>query len=399
VIVAVAAGYGQFGAVAALGQVARAFGHPLAGSSVAAEAGLSGVALGGGLAILRLASLLGMPLTALADRLGRRPTLLAWAIAGLCLTMAAAASPSYWWFIAIFALGRPLLSAAAALAQVVTAESSAPANRARSLAIVSAGYGVGAGLNALVHTALRGEASFRVLFLTCAVPLLAVLVVATRVPEPVAPSRRRSASTIGFAQVGAGRGGRLLAVMGLIAATSMTSAAASSFVFVYAENVAHLGKGLESAMILLAAITGLVGLVVGRRLADHLGRRPAIGIGAVGIAAAALVLYSGSRMAVVAGYLFAVLATGLIAPAGTAFPNELFDTEVRATVAGYGIVAGVLGAVVGLLTFGIVADRTGSFELAAVAVAVPVVASLSLLVILPETKGAELAGTIGAAGR
>ena len=90
VVLALAAGYGQFGAVAALGQVARSFGHPIGGTSIAAEAGLSGVALGGGLAILRLASLGGLPLSALGDRLGRRRTLVAWVLLGLALTMAAA---------------------------------------------------------------------------------------------------------------------------------------------------------------------------------------------------------------------------------------------------------------------------------------------------------------------
>jgi hypothetical protein len=38
------------------------------------------------------------------------------------MTVAAAASPGYWWFVAIFACGRPLLSASNGLAQVTAAE-------------------------------------------------------------------------------------------------------------------------------------------------------------------------------------------------------------------------------------------------------------------------------------
>ena len=396
VVLALAAGYGQFGAVAALGQVARSFGHPIGGTSIAAEAGLSGVALGGGLAILRLASLGGLPLSALGDRLGRRRTLVAWVLLGLALTMAAAASPSYWWFIAIFALGRPLLSAAAALAQVVTAEVSRPVNRARSLAIVSAGYGIGAGLNALVHSMLRGEASFRFLFLTCAVPLVAVLAVARWVPEPVIGLEEAGMVRPRFGRVAPGEGGRLLKVMGLIVATSLTSSAASSFVFVYGENIVRLSKGIESGMIIAAASTGLVGLLLGRRVADGWGRRPAIALGITGIALSAMVLYSGSKEAVVVGYLLIVLSTGFIAPAGTAYPNELFGTQMRATVAGWGIVAGVIGAAVGLVSFGLVADRWGAFEVAALVVSLPILAGLWLLTTLPETRGIELAGTLGA---
>ena len=395
-VVAMAAGYGQFGAVSALGQVATAFGHPVHAGTVAEEAGLSGAALGAGLAILRLASMLGQPLAAAADRLGRRSTLIGWSLVGLGVTMLAALSPSYWWFVAIFAVGRPFLSAAAALGHVVTAELTAPENRARALSVVAAGYGLGAGLNALLHSALRGVAGFRVLFLTCAVPFVVVGLLARRIPEPSTITGDSSEERPRFGWVDRGSTNRLLIVMGLIFATSLTSAPASSFVFVYAENVTHLPKGLESAMIALAAITGMVGLLLGRRSADHLGRRPSVAIGATGVGLAAILLYSGSRAAVVLGYLLAVLATGFVAPAGTALPNELFPTSVRASVAGWGIVASVLGAIVGLLVFGLIADSTGSFETAALVVAAPILAVLALVGRVPETKGVSLVGTTGA---
>ena len=57
----------------------------------------------------------------------------------------AALSPSYWWFVAIFACGRPLLSATNGLAQVTAAEQTASADRAKAVALVAAGYGTGAG--------------------------------------------------------------------------------------------------------------------------------------------------------------------------------------------------------------------------------------------------------------
>ena len=395
-VVAMAAGYGQFGAVSALGQVAAAFGHPVHAGTVAQEAGLSGAALGAGLAILRLASILGQPLAAAADRLGRRRTLIGWSLIGLSLTMVAALSPSYWWFVAIFAVGRPFLSAAAALGHVVTAELSVPANRARALSVVAAGYGLGAGLNALLHSALRGVAGFRVLFLTCAVPFAIVALLAKRIPEPTMPTGDSSEDRPRFGWVDRGSTRRLLVVMALIFATSATSAPASSFVFIYAENVTHLAKGIESVMIVTAALTGVLGLLLGRRVADHLGRRPAVAIGAMGAGLAAILLYSGSQQAVVAGYLCAVLATGFLAPAGTALPNELFATSVRASVAGWGIVASVLGAIVGLVAFGLIADSSGSFQMAAIVFASPVLVVLALVFRVPETRGTALAGTVGA---
>jgi MFS family permease len=116
-IAAFASGFGQFGVVAALGDVARGFGQVTHGAALADQAGLSGTELGIGLAIMRLASLGGLPITGLADRFGRRMMLLLTVGAGLAMTVAAAASPGYWWFVAIFACGRPLLSASNGLAR------------------------------------------------------------------------------------------------------------------------------------------------------------------------------------------------------------------------------------------------------------------------------------------
>ena len=75
-LMALASGFGQFGAVSALGNVARTFGHVTHGTSIADQAGLSGSELAVGLAVLRLASLGGLPLAGLADRFGRRRMLL-----------------------------------------------------------------------------------------------------------------------------------------------------------------------------------------------------------------------------------------------------------------------------------------------------------------------------------
>jgi MFS family permease len=394
-VMALAAGYGQFGAVAALGDVAKSFGHVVTSNNVIAQAGLSGAVLGLGLAVLRLASLGGLPLAALGDRLGRKKTLIAWTIIGLALTILAAVSPSYWWFVAIFALGRPFLSATAALSQVVVAELSKPSGRAMALAFVTAGYGLGAGINALTHSALRGVIGFRGLFLTTAIPLLVVMVIAKLFPEP-ARFDDEGALKPRFGSVGSNGLTRLLKVMVVLISVSAVSAPSSSFVYLYAENVVHLPKTIESGMVIAAALTGVIGLVVGRRAADHWGRRPAIAIGISGIAVAALLLYAGSKPSLVAGFLAGVLSLGFVAPGGTAFTNELFHTDVRASVAGWGIVASVIGGVIGLIGFGVVADQTGSFEIAALVTFVPVIPALIVLRLLPESLGVELEGTLGA---
>ena len=111
----------------AIAAFASGFGQGVTGGSLAAQAGLSGTDLGIGLAIMRLASLGALPVIGLADRFGRRRMLLATVGIGLAMTALAAASPTYWWFVAIFACGRPVLAATNGLAQVTAAEQTASA--------------------------------------------------------------------------------------------------------------------------------------------------------------------------------------------------------------------------------------------------------------------------------
>ena len=114
---------------------------------------------------------------------------------GLALTAVASLSPSYWWFIVIFACGRPLLSAADAVAEVSAAGHTGADNRAKAVALVAAGYGVGAGLTAILHGLFLGVLGFGAcspwrLFhwsscLRCAGPSRNPTVLESRPPRPI----------------------------------------------------------------------------------------------------------------------------------------------------------------------------------------------------------------------
>jgi MFS family permease len=79
----------------------------------------------------------------------------------------------------------------------------------------------------------------------------------------------------------------------------------------------------------------------------------------------------------------------VFAPAIGALSNELFPTSVRASVAGWLVAAGVVGAVTGLLLFGAVSDLTNRFSTAAAVTFAPAAAGAALLRLLPETRGRE----------
>jgi MFS family permease len=389
-LVALASGFGQFGAVAALGDVAKTFGHVTHGGSLAARVGLSGSTIGVGLAVIRLASVAGLPLAGLADRLGRRRTMLACCAGGLVLTAAASISPSYWWFVGIFAVGRPMLSATNALSQVSAGELTASSNRAKAVSLVAAGYAVGAGLTAIIYNLGRHTLGFRGVFALALVLLVLLPFIGRSVAEPDR-FRREAPSEQGqpvLGPVGPRFRRRLLLVCAVGFAVSVITGPANSFVFVYAQNVRHVSGALTAAMVVIAAPAGLVGLLVGRWMADMLGRRPTTTLAMFGMAGFGILLYSGSTVALFAGYILGALAGGMIAPALGALVIEVFPTSVRASVAGWFVVAGVLGAVVGLVIFGAVSD-VSRLSVAAMVTFLPALPVAALLFALPESKGIE----------
>jgi MFS family permease len=426
----VAAGFAQFGATTALGDVARAFGQAGEGASVAAKVGLSGTTLGVGLAAVRLASLASLPLAALADGLGRRRVLLGCVSGGLAATALASLSPGYWWFVALFALGRPMLSATNAIAGVVAAEETDSRDRAKAIGLVTAGYGIGAGLTALVRGVAGDELGFRGLFALALVPLAATPLLARRLEEPDRYQRLRAAAAAGPAQSGpsgpaaasaagaaasgqaapaaagdprlaaarppvlgrvpSGLRPRLWLLAALAFAIAFVTGPVNTFLFVYAENGLGMPRSSTAAMVLAAGPVGLAGLLVGRWAADRLGRRvTAAGTQAV-VALAGMLTYSGSRAAVAGGYLLAVLVASAYAPSFGALGAELFPTGARATAAGWLVAAGVVGAVAGLVAFGLLADALDSFATAAVLICAPVILTCLLFARLPETRGLEL---------
>jgi MFS family permease len=502
---ALAAGFAQFGATAALGDVARTFGAPAAGASITAKVGLSTATLGVGLAIIRLASLGSLPLAGLADRRGRRPTLLGCVALGLALTATAAISPSFWWFVFIFALGRPLLSATNTIAGVIAAEETTSTNRAKAIALVTAGFGIGAGLTALLRGLFGSQLGFRGLFLLALVPLAITPLIAPRLKEPDRYRRLRADAAFGAstrtsetsgraegttgttgeaegsagadgqpeadsglarggAETGAAHGGAggdaghggaggdaghggagtsatggeadarlargearrwgagvrmatrrtegsiaagsrslghiarlrpdLRARLGLLTvltfAFSFVTGPANTFLFVYAENVLGMSRGTTALIVLAAGPIGLVGLLIGRWGADTFGRRRAAATSQAVVALAGIVTYSGAPGRIVVGYLLAILAASAYGPATATLVAELFPTSVRATIAGWLVAAGVLGAVAGLIVFGTISDVLNSFGLAAVVIGGPVLLASILFARLPETVGMEL---------
>jgi len=392
-LVALAANFAQFGSTAALADVAKHFGHPSSSKTIQSVVGLSGSELSIGLAILRVASLGALPLASLADHWGRTTVLRRTLFVGLIITACASLSPSYWIFVLLFALARPLMSTTTTIVSVVSVELSSTRGRIDRLVVIAAGAGIGSGLAAIFHGLIRGPDSFRWLFALAIVPVLFLEPLLRRVPEPTFRSTESPLAHLGAIPRG-GRG-RVAIVGAVVFLIGVISGPAGGFVFVYSESVLKMSPRAVALVVTLSGLTGLVGLLLSRYLARVAGRRWSVALGTLASAGTSLLAYGGGRTAFVVGYMSGVAAGGLLAPSIAAMGTELFAHRYRATAAGWIVVAGVLGAVVGLIVFGLIGDSVhitgaGSFRLPALFTFLPLLPLLLLMTRLPESSTMEL---------
>jgi len=165
---------------------------------------------------------------------------------------------------------------------------------------------------------------------------------------------------------------------------------AFSYLFVYGERVLGASAGLLALLVVLAGPAGLVGILLGRAAADRIGRNLAAGVSMAGTGAAVAWAYGGTAPRLAIGYLLAIMASSAFAPPTGALGAELVPTRIRATLAGWITFAGVLGAVVGIAGFGVLADATGGFDSAARTIGIVTALSSVGFLGLPETRGVEL---------
>lgn len=393
-LLAIASGYGQYAVTASLADVATAFG---ADGGDATAVGLSATTVGIGLAIIRFASLGALPLSSFADRYGRRRVLIGATAIGLGLTVLAAASPSFWWFVAIIALGRPLLTAANAVGSVVASEETTSQHRTKALALAIGGYGVGVGvvsllrvpINALFGSEFRGVFAFALVFLL-ALPLIGRLIaepdrfVALNAGGATRPKLRRLTGVHPTLRA------RLWILVTMTFAFNFVTGPVNTFLFFYAEGQLGISRASMAGAVIAAGAFSLVGLLVGRWSADRLGRRVGSLLPHVLIAVGGVLIYSGSPVGLFSGYWVGGLAQGAYGTAFGALSTEVFPTSTRATAQGWLAAAGVAGAVAGLLLFGAVTDAMNSFVIAALSVCVPCAIAAIGYFQLPETRGLEL---------
>jgi MFS family permease len=382
-------GVAAYGVTVLIGDVAATFGDGPPVDTALAEIGMPLGTVGMALAAVRLASLGGLPVASLADRWGRRRVLLVAAAAGFALSAASSAAPGFWWYVALVALARPFLSAINAVAAVVAAEEVRSVDRSAAVAVIAAAYGLGSGVVAVGRGLLPGDPGFRPIAAAALVPLLLLPLLARTIREPaIAAGRTRARGLPGA--VPRGLRGRVAVLALLVGALAVATGPAFTYLFVYGERVLGASPLHVATLVLAAGPVGLLGLGLGRWAADRFGRRRAAALSMVGVGGALVLAYGGSFPALAVGYLLSVLLASAFTPAQGSLAAELVPTAVRATLAGWITLGSVLGAVVGLATFGVLADLTGDVVVATRLLGALTASGAIGFVALPETRGVEL---------
>jgi predicted MFS family arabinose efflux permease len=254
---------------------------------------------------------------------------------------------------------------------------------------VTAAYGIGAGLIVVGRAALGDLATFRIVTAAALLPLvlLPLIVRGTREPR-IARDRLQEHGLLGAVPRPYMRSVVLLSA--LSGSIALATGPAFSYLFVYGERVLGMSSALLALLVVLAGPAGLVGILLGRAAADRIGRNLAAGVSMAGTGVAVAWAYGGTDVRLAVGYLLAITASSGFAPPTGALGAELVPTRVRATLAGWVTFAGVLGAVIGIAGFGVLADATGGFDSAARAIGIVTALTSVGFLLLPETRGVEL---------
>ncbi len=365
------AGAAQFGVTATLGDVAVAF-DVATSADVEGSVGMSTGALGVGLAVIRFAGAGALVGSVFADRLGRRRVLLGAAALGLFATGVATFMPTFWTFVLLLALGRPLLTTTNAVVPVVAAEEAATEDRTAALAFMSAAYAIGAGLVS-VSRSFGDGLGYRTVLLGVAALALTLPFVGRLVRDSPTSVRHAKQERPAFGLVDREYVRPLLVIATLGALTNVVTGPALTFLFLFGEQVLDETPGEMAVLVILAGPVGLAGLLAGRWAGDRIGRRTTSALGTAAAPVAAVFAYSGDASALHVGYLVMVFFLAFLGPPVAALLNEVMPTETRATANGWVGAMAVFGGVAGLAGFGFLVDAMPSYAAAASALFLPVV--------------------------
>lgn len=337
---------------------------------------------------LAMGSLAAVPLSMLADRLGRRRVLAAAVACFSAANLASAAAPTLAWLTAARAVAACFETVAASAATALVIEEMPSARRGLGIAAIIVMAGAGIGLTTVLYPLLAPH--WRPLYLAGSAGLVAALVLAAFLPESrawaaVAPERRVAVRLLGTRPWR----GRLLVVALAAAMGSLLFAPAGLLVALFASQQLRFEPAAISAVVVVSGLASIPAFPLGGALSDRVGRRGTSVVLSALTACFAAATFTGNSAGYWAGsVLWSVLASAA-SPALGAWYGELFPTRARATSQSMGAAAGALGGVIGFQLVGALQPNLGLGR-SLMATAAAALLAAGLLLLLPETRGEPL---------
>ena len=358
------------------------------------------------LAVVRVGAVLTLGFMVLADRWGRRQVIRLALVASAMAACLGGLSTSLVQVTISQTIVRAGAAAGVLLLPVLAAEWVPPRARAWCVGVITMAGALGAGMVVwLVPLADVSDSAWRWIWFGAALTIPATLATVARLPEsqrfmsadahrdalahPPDPAARPK-SLEPEPEAGGHMRTRRLALVGAIAfSLNAFVAPVAQLQNEYIRTERGFSATLLTIFIIGTNTWGGIGVVVGGRLADRIGRKRVAVVGLLGIAIGNAVMYSVSGwpmwVASVAGSVLGALtipALGVLGP-------ELFPTERRGTANGWLNGAGVIGGAAGLLVIGQLIGRWG-YGWSFTALTVGPLVVIGLLRWIPETAGLEL---------
>jgi MFS family permease len=339
-----------------------------------------------------------VPAGQLSDRIGRRPTL---ALGGLLSALGnlwCAWASGYLEFIAArFVAGAGLILTTG---QVVLADISTPARRARTIAIYQGSFLFAVGIGPLPGGLLAEHLGLPAPFVACgSASLFAALVAWFGVSETRGLARGTAAeyapTALPFAtQVRLLTGKIGLLLVGLIALMNAVVRTGGLFAIIPILGTARLGLsvGAIGTAIMLGSLFGLIAAYPAGSVADRFGRKPVI-VAATVMTGVSMLLFAlaGSYLAFVAASIVWGVASSVGAAAPAAYAADSAAPGMNAAAMSLYRMTADAGYVIGPLALGLMADAQGPIAAIFVSAALLVLSGAAFALVAPETYRSKAA--------